>query len=132
MNFQFLANGMVAGAMIGLGAIGVTLTYSILRFSNFAHGELISWGAYATLVMAGLIGSLAPSLALSFGPFSFGPALVLAAVMGMALTGGLALILDRILFKKLRGSPSPAHLHANRTSHESRKREPDFGAGGGH
>ena len=102
MNFQFLANGMVAGAMIGLGAIGVTLTYSILRFSNFAHGELISWGAYATLVIAGLIGSLAPSLALSFGPFSFGPALVLAAVIGMTLTGGLALILDRILFKKLR------------------------------
>ena len=32
--------------MIGLGAIGVTLTYSILRFANFAHGEFISWGAY--------------------------------------------------------------------------------------
>ena len=53
MNPQFIADGLVAGAMIGLGAIGVTLTYSILRFSNFAHGEFISWGAYATLLTAG-------------------------------------------------------------------------------
>ena len=32
--------------MIGLGAIGLTLVYSILRFPNFAHGELIAWGAF--------------------------------------------------------------------------------------
>ena len=43
--------------MIGLGAIGVTLTYSILRFANFAHGEFVAWGAYACLVIAGLIGA---------------------------------------------------------------------------
>ena len=49
MNLQFLADGLLAGAMIGLGAIGVTLTYSILRFANFAHGEFIAWGAYAAL-----------------------------------------------------------------------------------
>ena len=39
--------------MIGLGAIGVTLTYSILRFANFAHGEFIAWGAYFALAVAG-------------------------------------------------------------------------------
>ena len=47
VNLQFLADGLLIGAMIGLGAIGVTLTYSILRFANFAHGEFIAWGAYA-------------------------------------------------------------------------------------
>ena len=41
----------MSGALIGLGAIGVTLTYSILRFANFAHGEFISFGAYATLLV---------------------------------------------------------------------------------
>src|SRR4029078_5752206 len=52
MNLQFVADGLLVGAMIGLGAIGVTLTYSILRFANFAHGEFIAWGAYAALTIA--------------------------------------------------------------------------------
>ena len=54
MNLQFVADGLLVGAMIGLGAIGVTLTYSILRFANFAHGEFVAWGAYATLLGAGV------------------------------------------------------------------------------
>lgn len=44
MTLQFLLDGVISGAMIGLGAIGVTLTYSILRFSNFAHGDLMAGG----------------------------------------------------------------------------------------
>ena len=49
----------MAGAVIGLGAIGVTLTYAILRFANFAHGEFIAWGAYFTLCCChGLFGWL--------------------------------------------------------------------------
>ena len=58
MNPQALMDGLVAGSMIGLGAIGVTLTYSILRFANFAHGEFISWGAYFALAVAGALGAL--------------------------------------------------------------------------
>ena len=58
MNVQFLVDGILVGALIGLGAIGVTLTYSILRFANFAHGEFMAWGAYATLFVAGAIGHL--------------------------------------------------------------------------
>src|SRR5438105_1891309 len=72
MNLQFVADGLLVGAMIGLGAIGVTLTYSILRFANFAHGELVAWGAYATLVGAGLVGFLTGRDMPSLGPFSFG------------------------------------------------------------
>ena len=102
MNLQFLADGMIAGAMIGLGAIGVTLTYSILRFSNFAHGELLSWGAYLALVAAGLIGALVPGWSASLGPFSFGWAVVLAALVAMVLTGLLALLVDALLFARLR------------------------------
>ncbi|MGB9143365.1 MAG: branched-chain amino acid ABC transporter permease, partial [Aestuariivirga sp.] len=49
MNLQFLADGLIMGALVGLGAIGVTLTYSILRFANFAHGEFIAWGTYTAL-----------------------------------------------------------------------------------
>ena len=52
MTLQFLVDGLMSGALIGLGAIGVTLTYSILGFANFAHGEFIAFGAYATLLVA--------------------------------------------------------------------------------
>ncbi|TIW26357.1 MAG: branched-chain amino acid ABC transporter permease, partial [Mesorhizobium sp.] len=58
MNLQFVVDGLLAGSMIGLGAIGVTLTYSILRFSNFAHGDFMAWGAYATLAVVGAIGAM--------------------------------------------------------------------------
>ena len=101
MNPQVLVDGIVAGALVGLGAIGVTLTYSILRFANFAHGELVSWGAYFALVVSGLFGFLLGSWP-PIGPFSFGWTLVAAVPFAIALTGGLALLLDRILFRLLR------------------------------
>ena len=41
----------VLGATLGLGAVGLTLTYSILGFANFAHGELITAGAYVALTL---------------------------------------------------------------------------------
>ena len=55
---QVLVDGLISGSLIGLGAIGVTITYSILRFANFAHGEFISFGAYATLLVASGISAL--------------------------------------------------------------------------
>jgi hypothetical protein len=44
-----LADGLIIGSVIALGAIGLTLTFSILRFANFGHGELLAWGAYSPL-----------------------------------------------------------------------------------
>lgn len=99
---QAIVNGLIAGSMIGLGAIGITLTYSILRFANFAHGELISWGAYAALTVSTALGTIAAPLATPIGPFSFGWALPLALVIAVALTGALALIVDGLLFGRLR------------------------------
>lgn len=99
---QALMDGLIAGAMIGLGAIGITLTYSILRFANFAHGELISWGAYVALALSGGLGYLSASLTLPIGPFSFGWSLPFAAILAVALTGALALLADALLFGRLR------------------------------
>ncbi len=101
MNPQVLIDGLIAGAMIGLGAIGVTLTYSILRFANFAHGEFVTAGAYFALVVSGLLGALIGAGG-GWGPFSFGPGLIVAAVLAMASTGLTALALDAALFKPLR------------------------------
>ncbi len=102
MNPQFLADGLLMGAMIGLGAIGVTLTYSILRFANFAHGEFVTWGAYGTLAIIGAIGFAFGSDISKIAPFSFGWPLIIAGLFAAILTGLLALALDRLLFARLR------------------------------
>jgi branched-chain amino acid transport system permease protein len=101
MNLQFLADGLLMGAMIGLGAIGVTLTYAILRFANFAHGEFIAWGAYLALVMSGAAGMLVGGN-VPIGGLSFGWTLIVAALAAMVLTGLIALALDWLLFSRLR------------------------------
>jgi branched-chain amino acid transport system permease protein len=102
MNPQALMDGLITGSMIGLGAIGVTLTYSILRFANFAHGEFISWGAYMALVVSSALGYLSGGLLTPIGPFSFGWSLPISAAVAVALTGGLALLVDALLFGRLR------------------------------
>ncbi|UJW77049.1 branched-chain amino acid ABC transporter permease [Rhizobium sp. SL42] len=102
MNPQFLMDGLIAGAIIGLGAIGVTLTYSILRFSNFAHGELLSWGAYLALGISSALGVLGAGSTKPLGPFSFGWSLPVAAVLAIILTGLLALAVDALLFSSFR------------------------------
>jgi branched-chain amino acid transport system permease protein len=106
MNPQALMDGLITGSMIGLGAIGVTLTYSILRFANFAHGEFLAWGAYIALAVSGALGWLLPSLLAPIGPFSFGWSLPIAAIAAIALTGGLALLVDALLFGRLRAQKS--------------------------
>ena len=48
MDFQLLFNGVAIGSILALAAIGLTLTYGILRLSNFAHGDFMTLGAYFT------------------------------------------------------------------------------------
>jgi branched-chain amino acid transport system permease protein len=102
MTLQFLADGLLMGAMIGLGAIGVTLTYAILRFANFAHGEFIAWGAYLALVIASFAGTLAGGDIVPIGSLSFGWTVVVATLIAMVLTGMIALVLDWLLFSRMR------------------------------
>jgi len=99
---QIIADGLIIGSVISLGAIGLSLTLSIVRFSNFSHGELLAWGAYLALVGTTAFTASHESLASPIGPFSFGWGLVISLVVASALTALLALLLDAILFKRLR------------------------------
>jgi branched-chain amino acid transport system permease protein len=110
VTFQFLVDGLMAGALIGLGAIGVTLTYSILGFANFAHGEFVAFGAYATLVVASAIGALIAGSDQLIGPLSISWAVIAASVVAMGLTGAMALALDFALFRRLRGKGAAISL----------------------
>ncbi len=96
--FQIVADGLIIGSVISLGAIGLSLTLSIVRFSNFSHGELLAWGAYLAL----LVSSFLKAGTQPIGPFSFGWGLIIAMVVAAALTALLALLLDTVLFKRLR------------------------------
>lgn len=99
MMLQMVADGLIIGSVISLGAIGLTITYSILRFSNFAHGELLAWGAYMALTAVGWFAALGGT---PFAPLSFGWPLVLALLVAMAGVALLTLALDWLLFKRLR------------------------------
>src|SRR5690606_11357108 len=101
MSLQFVVDGLLTGSMIGLGAIGVTLTYAILRFSNFAHGDFMAWGTYATLAVVSAIGAMFGKVA-PIGALSFGWPLVVAVILGCIITGLIALALDLALFSRLR------------------------------
>src|SRR5690606_26231399 len=77
------ANGVVVGAIIAVAAIGLTLVYSILRLTNFAHGDFITLGAYTALFL---------NLGLGWRPAA---ALPLAFVAGAAVAVGLEFVVWR-------------------------------------
>jgi len=88
---QSILNGILAGCIYALFAMGLTLIYGVLNFVNFAHGELIMWGAYFLYLFMEKPLSLPLTLALP-------PALFLTILLGMGI--------DQIVFRPLR--------HANR------------------
>ena len=98
---QVLADGLVIGSVISLGAIGLSLTFSILRFSNFGHGEFLAWGAYAAFTALAMF-TAAGGMGKPLAPFSFGWPLLAATVVAALFVAGLALALDGLLFKRLR------------------------------
>jgi branched-chain amino acid transport system permease protein/neutral amino acid transport system permease protein len=53
---QLTLYGIVLGSVIALGAVGVSLTFGILRFANFAHGDFMTFGAYIALTVYTVLG----------------------------------------------------------------------------
>lgn len=98
---QTLADGLVIGSVVALGAVGLSLVFSIVRFANFAHGDLLAWGAYLAFTALALV-TAAGVEAAPIGPFSFGWPLVAALAGAMAATALLSLALDTALFRRLR------------------------------
>ena len=96
---QAIADGILTGAIIALGAIGVSFTLQIMRFANFAHSEMLTWGAYLALVFVAFAGPGTPT-----GPLSFGWQLLAAAAGAAVLTGLIAWAVDALVFRRLRRS----------------------------
>jgi branched-chain amino acid transport system permease protein len=100
---QAIADGLLTGAILALGAIGVSFSIQILRFANFAHAELVTWGAYLALTFVGFATAGTPT-----GPFSFGWQLVAAVVVAGIGTGLLALLVTALVFDRLRARGAQA------------------------
>ena len=80
------------GSQLALGALGVTLIYGILRFSNFAHGDTMAFGAMVTILVTWLF----QSWGISLGPL---PTALLAIPFGIAATAMLLLATDRLVYR---------------------------------
>ena len=86
----YLIPGVVLGCIYALGAIGISLTFGILRFSNFAHGDTMTLGVYFTLSLVQITGLY--------------PLVVMP--LAMVLTAVVVLAMDRAFFKPFRNSPT--------------------------
>ena len=80
------------GAQLALGALGVTLIYGILRFSNFAHGDTMAFGTTITILFTWWF----QSMGIGFGPL---PTALLALPFGILGCALLLLGTDRVVFR---------------------------------
>jgi branched-chain amino acid transport system permease protein len=113
-------DGLMRGLVIGLAGIGLSMTYSILNFANFSHGDYITAGAFGgfatTYLLAGLgradVGAL---LLVGAGGTVFGGSLGIgtlsspvAVVAGLLVAGVVGVVLaigiDRVVYRPLRGA----------------------------
>ena len=103
---ELIVNGLFLGAMIALGAIGISLIYGILRFAHIAHGDFMTFGAYVTFF---LVGQLFPRIGLDstgFGPFTFGYPLLIALPITVVVVVAIAIALDALIYRRLRNRSS--------------------------
>ena len=90
-NFIFIP-ALSYGSQLALGALGVTLIFGILRFANFAHGDLMAFGTMITILLTWLL----QSYGISFG---FLPTALLALPFAIIITIIFCLLIDRYVFR---------------------------------
>jgi branched-chain amino acid transport system permease protein len=89
MLFQQLINGLMLGSVYALVALGYTMVYGVMKFINFAHGDVYMWGGFIGLILAR----------------SFGANYFLVLILTMILTGILGVVVERIAYRPLRKAP---------------------------
>ncbi|MCK4862075.1 MAG: branched-chain amino acid ABC transporter permease [Rhodobacteraceae bacterium] len=87
------------GAQLALGALGVTLVFGILRFSNFAHGDTMAFGTMVVILVTWWF----QSMGISIHPL---PTALLALPFGILATVGMLLATDRLVYRFYRKQKS--------------------------
>ena len=91
---KVLISGAVIGSIYAMGAIGITLIFSILRLAHFAHGDLMTTGAFITFALTALF----PQAGMAIGI----PTAFLMLPIAMVITSLLAVGIDKAFYKPLR------------------------------
>lgn len=90
-----LVPAIAYGSQLALGALGITLVFGILRFSNFAHGDTMAFGTMAVVLTTWWL----QSLGIGLGPL---PTALLALPIGIVATGLMVLATDKAVYEYYR------------------------------
>src|SRR5258706_10008032 len=94
---QQLINGLAQGSIYALIALGYTMVYGVLRFINFAHGDVFMVGAFCGFY-------LTPALQRIFPPASL-PLAISVLILSMVICAALGIIIERLAYRPLRDKP---------------------------
>lgn len=98
---QLTVYGLISGSVLALSGIGLSLTFGILKFANFSHGDIMTLGAFfalLTLTVLHMLGLDGAPLA----PLSFGWPMILSALVAMLATAAAAVGLDWLVYRHFR------------------------------
>ena len=95
---QLVVVGVIVGSVIGLGAMGLTLSFGVMKFANFAHGDMMTLGMFTAFAVVGNAGLAGPTLS----PFSIPAGLILGVIVAGAAVAILAASIDRVVYRRLR------------------------------
>ena len=96
--------GLTYGSQLALGALGITIIYSVLRFSNFAHGEFMSFGAMSSILLSWLF----ISLGITLHPL---PTAIIVLPIAIVFTISYCIIIDKFIFKFYRKQNSKSVIN---------------------
>jgi len=99
---QLIWDGLFVGSFYALIALGYSMVYGIIKLLNFAHGDIYMLGAFVGFALLTSMGGIPASLSLG--------ALLLVLLASMLLTGAAGVIIERLAYRPLRGSPRLAVL----------------------
>ncbi|HVU09341.1 MAG TPA: branched-chain amino acid ABC transporter permease [Verrucomicrobiae bacterium] len=94
---QQLINGLALGSILALIALGYTMVYGILRFINFAHGDVFMLGAFAGFYFAPEIAKMLPTPSILSGLVVMG--------ISMAICAAIGIVIERLAYRPLRSRP---------------------------
>jgi branched-chain amino acid transport system permease protein len=103
---QILVFGLTQGAIFALIALGYTMVYGIIELINFAHGDVVTLGAFISFTLFGLFG-LQEGQSLGAAGWA---ALVLVFAISMLLCGAVNVGIERVAYRPLRNAPRLAPL----------------------
>lgn len=102
--FQHFMNGLTLGGIYALIALGYTMVYGILKFINFAHGDILMVGAYIGLFTYNGLRGNAPLGVWTVTSF------FIAMLVAMFSCGVLGMVIERVAYKPLRHAARLAPL----------------------